>query len=154
MAQVELDPQFVQGLRLLHSTNKDSADQLRVILDEVIRQKHGTSKMLSNILHKKVQKDLNRRCELISTHKSTNRIINYNQTFLFQPNHKSKNQNLFTLEQVDNHNCNCSTWWKNKSWATTAVAETEEEAAAAKRAKARRPPPNPPASPARAIPQK
>ncbi|XP_008552388.1 integrator complex subunit 12 isoform X2 [Microplitis demolitor] len=50
---LELDPQFVQGLRLLHSSNKDSMDQLRTLLDEAIKQKHGFSKMLCNVLHKK-----------------------------------------------------------------------------------------------------
>lgn len=54
MAQLELDPHFIQGLRLLHSINKDSADQLRTLLDEAIRQKHGPVKMLCNVLHKKV----------------------------------------------------------------------------------------------------
>ncbi|XP_012278150.1 integrator complex subunit 12 [Orussus abietinus] len=53
MSQLELDPQFTQGLRLLHSTNKDSAEQLRALLDEAIRQKHGPAKMLCNVLHKK-----------------------------------------------------------------------------------------------------
>ncbi|XP_047364093.1 integrator complex subunit 12 isoform X1 [Vespa velutina] len=53
MSQLELDPQFTQGLRLLHSTNKDSAEQLRALLDEIIKQKYGPSKMLSNVLHKK-----------------------------------------------------------------------------------------------------
>ncbi|GAB1861976.1 Integrator complex subunit 12 [Camponotus japonicus] len=53
MTQLELDPQFTQGLRLLHSTNKDSAEQLRALLDEAIKQKYGPSKMLSNVLHKK-----------------------------------------------------------------------------------------------------
>lgn len=54
MSQLELDPQFTQGLHLLHSTNKDSAEQLRALLDEAIKQKYGPSKMLSNVLHKKV----------------------------------------------------------------------------------------------------
>ncbi|XP_050595745.1 integrator complex subunit 12-like isoform X1 [Bombus affinis] len=53
MSQLELDPQFTQGLHLLHSTNKDSAEQLRALLDEAIKQKYGPSKMLSNVLHKK-----------------------------------------------------------------------------------------------------
>ncbi|XP_034936215.1 integrator complex subunit 12 [Chelonus insularis] len=53
MTQFELDPQFVQGLRLLHSSNKDSMDQLRTLLDEAIKQKYGLSKMLCNVLHKK-----------------------------------------------------------------------------------------------------
>lgn len=53
MSQLDLDPQFTQGLRLLHSTNKDSADQLRTLLDDAIKQKHGPIKMLCNVLHKK-----------------------------------------------------------------------------------------------------
>ena len=53
MSQLELDPQFTQGLHLLHSTNKDSAEQLRALLDEAIKQKCGPSKMLANVLHKK-----------------------------------------------------------------------------------------------------
>lgn len=56
MSQLELDPQFTQGLHLLHSANKDSAEQLRALLDEAIKQKYGPSKMLSNVLHKKVIK--------------------------------------------------------------------------------------------------
>lgn len=56
MTQLELDPQFTQGLRLLYSTNKDSAEQLRALLDEAIKQKYGPSKMLSNVLHKKVNR--------------------------------------------------------------------------------------------------
>jgi hypothetical protein len=56
MTQLELDPQFTQGLRLLHSTNKDSAEQLRALLDEAIKQKYGPSKMLANVLHKRVNK--------------------------------------------------------------------------------------------------
>lgn len=54
MTQLELDPQFTQGLRLLHSTSKDSAEQLRALLDEAIKLKYGPSKMLLNVLHKKV----------------------------------------------------------------------------------------------------
>ena len=56
MSQLELDPQFTQGLHLLHSANKDSAEQLRALLDEAIKLKYGPSKMLSNVLHKKVIK--------------------------------------------------------------------------------------------------
>lgn len=54
MTALDLDPQFLQALRLLHSTNKDSGEQLRSLLDEAIKQKYGASKMLSNTLHKKV----------------------------------------------------------------------------------------------------
>lgn len=54
MTALDLDPQFLQALRLLHSTNKDSVEQLRNLLDEAIKQKYGASKMLSTTLHKKV----------------------------------------------------------------------------------------------------
>ena len=37
---MELDPVFVRGLRLLHSRSRDSADQLRALLEEV-RQRSG-----------------------------------------------------------------------------------------------------------------
>ncbi|XP_011495105.1 PREDICTED: integrator complex subunit 12-like [Ceratosolen solmsi marchali] len=53
MTALDLDPQFLQALKLLHSTNKDSVEQLRGLLDEAIKQKYGASKMLSNTLHKK-----------------------------------------------------------------------------------------------------
>lgn len=56
MSQIELDPQFVQGLKFLRSTSKDSADQLRTLLDDMIKQKYGPSKMLCNVLQKKVNK--------------------------------------------------------------------------------------------------
>ncbi|KAG8189422.1 hypothetical protein JTE90_020236 [Oedothorax gibbosus] len=44
MASTELDPLFVKGLRLLHSKSKDSTDQLKQLLDDVIAQsKQGTA---------------------------------------------------------------------------------------------------------------
>ncbi|XP_076064603.1 integrator complex subunit 12-like isoform X2 [Oratosquilla oratoria] len=41
MASVELDPMFRRGLKLLHSRSRDSTDQLKALLDEVIRQRQG-----------------------------------------------------------------------------------------------------------------
>ena len=41
MASLDLDPMFRRGLRLLHSRNRDSADQLKSLLDEAIRQRQG-----------------------------------------------------------------------------------------------------------------
>ncbi|CAL1284285.1 unnamed protein product [Larinioides sclopetarius] len=38
MASTDLDPLFVKGLRLLHSKSKDSTEQLKQLLDEVIAQ--------------------------------------------------------------------------------------------------------------------
>lgn len=50
---VELDPVFRQALRYLHSSSNDAAENIRKSLDEVIKQKHGPSKMLINTLSKK-----------------------------------------------------------------------------------------------------
>lgn len=53
MASLELDPTFSRALRLLHSKTKDSEEQLRSMLDEAIKQRHGNSKTLANIFIKK-----------------------------------------------------------------------------------------------------
>lgn len=50
---VELDPVFRQALRYLHSSQTDAAENIRISLDDVIKQKHGSSKMLINTLSKK-----------------------------------------------------------------------------------------------------
>lgn len=52
-ASVELDPVFRQALKCLHSPNSDAAESIRKALDEVIKQKHGSNKMLINTLSKK-----------------------------------------------------------------------------------------------------
>lgn len=49
----DLDPVFRQALKYLHSSQTDAAENIRKALDEVIRQKHGSSKMLINTLNKK-----------------------------------------------------------------------------------------------------
>lgn len=54
MASIDLDPTFARALRLMHSKSKDSEDHLRAMLDEAIKQRHGSSKTLANILIKKV----------------------------------------------------------------------------------------------------
>ncbi|KAK3869484.1 hypothetical protein Pcinc_025205 [Petrolisthes cinctipes] len=41
MATLDLDPVFRRGLRLLHSRSRDSVDQLKAIVDEVVRQRQG-----------------------------------------------------------------------------------------------------------------
>lgn len=52
-ANVEIDPTFRQALQLLHSPSADAAENIRKVLDEIIKQRHGPSKMLSNTLSKK-----------------------------------------------------------------------------------------------------
>jgi hypothetical protein len=54
MASLDLDPLFARALRLMHSKSKDSEDQLRAMLDEAIKQRHGGNKTLANIFLKKV----------------------------------------------------------------------------------------------------
>ena len=52
---MELDPIFSKALKLLHSKNKDSEDQLRAMLEDAIKQRHGNSKLLGSSFMKKVQ---------------------------------------------------------------------------------------------------
>lgn len=49
----ELDPVFRQAIRLLHSSNDDAAESIRKALDDLIKQRHGPSKMLINTLSTK-----------------------------------------------------------------------------------------------------
>lgn len=41
MTMTDLDPTFIKALRLLHSKSKDSADQLKQMLDDVLHSKKG-----------------------------------------------------------------------------------------------------------------
>ena len=41
MAAVDLDPMFVKALKLLHSRSKDSTEQLRQMLNDVIAKKRS-----------------------------------------------------------------------------------------------------------------
>ncbi|XP_023223885.1 integrator complex subunit 12-like isoform X1 [Centruroides sculpturatus] len=47
MATLELDPLFTKALRLLHSKAKDSSEQLRLLLDDVLAQKQNVA-VISN----------------------------------------------------------------------------------------------------------
>lgn len=44
---------FKQALKLLHSTEPNSAERIRNALDELIKARHGPSKMLANTLSSK-----------------------------------------------------------------------------------------------------
>ncbi|XP_055524895.1 integrator complex subunit 12 [Wyeomyia smithii] len=50
---VDIDPTFKHALKLLHSGNIDSAEKIRNLLDELIKQRFGGSKTLINTLSKK-----------------------------------------------------------------------------------------------------
>lgn len=47
MAGFEMDPMFCKALKLLHSSAKDSADQIMHLLEEIIQQKYGGTKSLN-----------------------------------------------------------------------------------------------------------
>ncbi|XP_015113539.1 integrator complex subunit 12 [Diachasma alloeum] len=85
MTHSDLDSHFVQGLRLLHSSNKDSVDQLRSLLDEAIKQKHGLSKMLCNVLHKKYTMEE----PVLSDHSSTSSKRSKSSSSSSKHSHKS-----------------------------------------------------------------
>ncbi|KYQ48993.1 Integrator complex subunit 12 [Trachymyrmex zeteki] len=97
MTQLELDPQFTQGLRLLYSTNKDSAEQLRALLDEAIKQKYGPSKMLSNVLHKKYMMEE----PVLSDHSSSSSKKSKSSSSSKHSNKSSKNSSPVNLPARD-----------------------------------------------------
>ncbi|XP_067655329.1 integrator complex subunit 12-like isoform X2 [Haliotis asinina] len=64
MASLELDPMFVKALKLLHSRNKDSAAQLKAMLDDVIAQRRdhkGGSNESEKPSKNKQEEDTNRK---------------------------------------------------------------------------------------------
>ncbi|KOB75064.1 Integrator complex subunit 12, partial [Operophtera brumata] len=53
MSSIDFDPSIKLCLKYLHSGASDSTEQLRLTLDEHIRQAYGSSKTLGNVLPKK-----------------------------------------------------------------------------------------------------
>lgn len=53
MSSIDFDPSIKLCLKYLHSGASDSTEQLRLTLDEHIRQTYGSSKTLGNVLPKK-----------------------------------------------------------------------------------------------------
>lgn len=53
MASIDFDPSIKLCLKYLHSSAPDSTEQLRLTLDDHIRQTHGSGKTLGNVLPKK-----------------------------------------------------------------------------------------------------
>lgn len=47
MATLEIDPGYVKCLRLMHSKSKDSEEQLRQMLEDLVRQRNGNTKSIS-----------------------------------------------------------------------------------------------------------
>ncbi|XP_026285303.2 integrator complex subunit 12 [Frankliniella occidentalis] len=54
MTTIGIDPTFSKAYRLLFSDEPDSAEQMRAMLDEALKQKYGTHKTLTSILPKKL----------------------------------------------------------------------------------------------------
>ncbi|XP_055849331.1 integrator complex subunit 12 [Episyrphus balteatus] len=52
-ATTELDTSLKQALNFLHSTNPQSAEEIRNCLDDIIKQRYGSSKMLANTISQK-----------------------------------------------------------------------------------------------------
>lgn len=52
-SSIEIEPALKYALSLLHSTSKDSAEKIRIALDDIISSRHGANKMLVNTLSKK-----------------------------------------------------------------------------------------------------
>ena len=48
----DLDSAFVQGLRLLHSTDPDSEDQLHQLWRQCVYEKYGVERIPTSVLHK------------------------------------------------------------------------------------------------------
>lgn len=53
MSSIDFDPSIKLCLKYLHSSAPDSTEQLRLTLDDIIRQTYGNSKTLGNVLPKK-----------------------------------------------------------------------------------------------------
>ncbi|XP_026751241.1 integrator complex subunit 12 [Galleria mellonella] len=53
MSSIDFDPAIKLCLKYLHSSSPDSTEQLRLTLDDYIRQTYGSAKTLGNVLPKK-----------------------------------------------------------------------------------------------------
>lgn len=53
MSSIDFDPSIKLCLKYLHSSASDSTEQLRLAIDDLIRQTYGNAKTLGNVLPKK-----------------------------------------------------------------------------------------------------
>ena len=51
---IEVDSVLKMSFKYLHSSSVDSAEKIRNSLDEIIRHRYGSAKMLANTLSKKI----------------------------------------------------------------------------------------------------
>ncbi|XP_041976136.1 integrator complex subunit 12 [Aricia agestis] len=70
MSSIDFDPAIKLCLKYLHSSASDSTEQLRLTLDDTIRQTYGNSKTLGNVLPKKYLNEEKMESPSRSKHKS------------------------------------------------------------------------------------
>ncbi|XP_045512862.1 integrator complex subunit 12 [Pieris brassicae] len=70
MSSIDFDPAIKLCLKYLHSSASDSTEQLRLTLDDTIRQIYGSSKTLGNVLSKKYLNEEKTSSPSRSKHKS------------------------------------------------------------------------------------
>ncbi|KYN07318.1 PREDICTED: integrator complex subunit 12-like [Cyphomyrmex costatus] len=69
-----IDDDFSDALALLHSTEQDSAEKLRRMLDACIEKKHGLEKTLAVRMPKRFLQNVNESASLMRTSKSHDRL--------------------------------------------------------------------------------
>ncbi|XP_063621793.1 integrator complex subunit 12 [Cydia splendana] len=70
MSSIDFDPSIKLCLKHLHSSASDSTEQLRLTLDDIIRQTYGSAKTLANTLPKKYLNEEKLESPRMAKHKS------------------------------------------------------------------------------------
>ncbi|KAI8428951.1 hypothetical protein MSG28_007558 [Choristoneura fumiferana] len=70
MTSIDFDPAIKLCLKHLHSSASDSTEQLRLTLDDIIRQTYGSAKTLGNVLPKKYLNEEKMESPRMAKHKS------------------------------------------------------------------------------------
>lgn len=70
MTSIDFDPAIKLCLKHLHSSASDSTEQLRLTLDDIIRQTYGSAKTLGNVLPKKYLTEEKMESPRMAKHKS------------------------------------------------------------------------------------
>lgn len=102
MATSELDPILKNGLKLLHSNDNNSAEKLRLAIDEIISQKYGPSKLLSSILSKKY---LNEEANAVGSNLVKRPKIVEKKKEIEEPVESVEDEHLKELEDLFCKNC-------------------------------------------------
>lgn len=75
MASIDFDPAIKLALKYLHSSASDSTEQLRLVLDDHIRQTYGNTKTLGSVLPKKYLNEEKTDSPSRSKHKNDKRTV-------------------------------------------------------------------------------